>query len=81
MLTQYLDAALRRAQYKKLPDETWFVEIPGFEGVWANGSNVEEVRSEVREVLEEWLILKVRDGDPLPVVDGIEIKIVELEVA
>ena len=81
MLTRYIDAALRKAEYKRLPDKTWFAEVPGFEGVWANGSTVEEARSEVREVLEEWLILKIRDGDPLPMVDGIEIKIVEQAVA
>lgn len=81
MLTRYIDAALRKAEYKRLPDDTWFVELPGFEGVWANGSTVEDARSEVREVLEEWLILKIRDGDSLPVVSGIEIKIIEKAVA
>jgi len=81
MLTEYISAALRKAEYKKLPDGTWFAEVPGFEGVWANGNTVEEVRSEVREVLEEWLILKIRDADPLPVVGGVEIKIVARAVA
>ncbi len=27
------------------------------------------------EVLEEWIILKLQDGDPLPVIDGMEIKV------
>ncbi len=38
---------------------TWFVEIPGFEGVWANGDTVENCRMELIEVLEEWLILNL----------------------
>jgi hypothetical protein len=30
------------------------------------------------EVLEEWIILKLQDGDPLPVMDGMEIKVTEV---
>lgn len=54
----YIQGALERAEYKKLEDGTRFVEIPGFEGVWANGRTVEECRKELVEVFEEWLILK-----------------------
>ncbi len=75
MVVRYIQTALKHAEYKKLDDETWFAEIPGFEGVWANAATVEECRSELEEVLEEWLVLKIRDGDPLPVVDGLELKI------
>ena len=32
MLTEYLAAALRKAEYKKLEDGSWFAEIPGFKG-------------------------------------------------
>ena len=69
MLTEYIQAALRKTNYKKLEDDSWFADIPGFQGVWANGSNVEECREELREVIEEWLMLKIRDNDPIPVVD------------
>jgi hypothetical protein len=58
MLLEYTQKALEKAEYKKLDDGTWFAEIPGFEGVWANGNTVEECRTELLEVLEEWLILK-----------------------
>lgn len=78
MLTQYMGKALERAEYKKLDDGTWFAEIPGFTGVWANASSVEACRSELLEVLEEWLLLKLRDRDPIPTVEGIEIKIAEV---
>ena len=81
MLTAYINAALKRAEYKRLPDGSWFAEIPGFEGIWANARTVEEARGEIQEVLEEWLILKLRDGDPLPVVDDIELRIVRKAVA
>ena len=81
MLTEYINAALKRAEYKKLEDGSWFAEIPGFQGVWANGDNVEGCRSELREVLEEWLIIKIRDNDPIPAVDYLEIKIQEKAAA
>jgi predicted RNase H-like HicB family nuclease len=75
MLQKYIQNALKDSKYKMLEDGTWFVEIPGFEGVWANGNTVEDCRLELIEVLEEWLILKLKDDDPVPVVNGIDINI------
>jgi predicted RNase H-like HicB family nuclease len=77
MIAEYISAALKKAEYKRLEDGSWFAEISGFAGVWANGETVEICRSELSEVLEEWLILKIRDNDPLPVVNGRQIKIQE----
>lgn len=81
MLFEYIQGALEKAEYKRLEDGTWFAEIQGFEGVWANGKTVEDCRKELMEVLEEWLILKLRDGDPIPVVKDIEINIKEVVTA
>lgn len=75
MLVEYIQGALEDAEYKRLANGTWFAEIPGFKGVWANGKTVEECRKELVEVLEEWLILKLRDADPIPLVKGYEISI------
>jgi len=77
MLFEYVQKGLERAQYKNLDDGTWFAEIPGFEGVWANAGTVEECRRELSEVLEEWLVLKIRDHDPIPELEGIEIRVRE----
>ncbi|MBI5286320.1 MAG: type II toxin-antitoxin system HicB family antitoxin [Deltaproteobacteria bacterium] len=81
MLADYIQGVLESAEYKKLEDGTWFVEIPGFDGVWANGKTVEECRKELVEVLEEWLILKIRDNDLIPQVKGIRISIKEVATA
>jgi hypothetical protein len=48
MLTQYINAALKMPLYRVLEDRSWFAEIPGFEGVWANGATVEECRQELQ---------------------------------
>jgi len=78
MLNEYIKKALERAEYKRLDDQTWFADIPGFTGVWANAPTVEICRRELVEVLEEWVLLKLRDNDPIPVIDGIEMKIAEV---
>jgi len=75
MLNEYIEKAMEKAEYKKLSDGSWFADIPGFEGVWGNGRTVEEARNELKEVLEEWILLKIRDGDPIPDIEGIEIKV------
>ena len=66
MLTRYIREAMRRARIKTLDDGTCFGEIPGLAGVWANEATVETCREVLQEVLEEWLILKIRDNHPIP---------------
>jgi len=65
MLTAYINKAVSRAAYKILEDDTYFGEVPGLQGVWANASTLEACRRELQEVLEGWLILKLRDGDSI----------------
>lgn len=81
MILEYITKALEKSSYKKLEDGTWFAEIPDFEGVWANASNVEACRKELVEVLEEWLILKLRDKEPIPPLEGVNLKIIEDQIA
>ena len=81
MIIEYCQKAIEKAEYKKLEDGTWFAEISGFRGLWANGKTVEECRRELLTVLEEWIILKLRDGDSIPEVDGFRVQITELAVA
>ncbi len=66
MLSAYISRKLRGAQYKLLKNGTYFGEIPGLKGVWANAKNLEDCREELRDVLEEWLLLKVRDRESIP---------------
>ncbi len=66
MFENYLSKVLQKAEYKLLDDGNWFASVPGFEGVWANGKTVEETRNELIEVLEDWLILKLKDNEKVP---------------
>ncbi len=79
MLTNYIRAAMHRARYEILPDDgTFYGEIPGFNGVYANAKTLEACREELEEVLEEWILLRVSRKLPLPIVDGIELTIKEV---
>jgi len=71
VLTNYIQAAMRRASYEILPDGTYYGEIPGFQGVYANAPTLEACREMLQEVLEGWIVLGLRLGHTLPVVDGI----------
>ena len=63
MLTNYVRAAMRRARYEILSDDgTFYGEIPGFDGVYANSKALEACREELEEVLEE---CKVRFDDEM----------------
>jgi predicted RNase H-like HicB family nuclease len=59
MLMNYIRVAMHRARYEILPDDgTFYGEIPGFAGVYANADTLEACREELREVLEEWILLR-----------------------
>lgn len=66
MLSRYIREAMKRARYKTLDDGTYFGQIAGITGVWANESTLSRCQEVLQEVLEEWLILKIRDHDPIP---------------
>jgi predicted RNase H-like HicB family nuclease len=80
MLTTYIRAAMRQATYEILPDGTFYGEIPGFQGVYANAKTLEACREELQEVLEGWIVLGLRLGHSFPIVDDIAL-IIEQEVA
>jgi len=70
---------MRRATYEILSDDsTFYGEIPGFRGVYANAPTLEACREELEEVLEDWILFRVSRAMPLPVVEGIELAIREV---
>jgi predicted RNase H-like HicB family nuclease len=76
MLTKYLDAAMRHAHYEILSDDgTYYGEIPECRGVYTNAPTLEECRSELAEVLEDWLLFRIHKNLPVPKIDGIELTV------
>ncbi len=79
MLTSYINAAMRKAHYEILPaNEGYFGKIEGLKGIWANAKTLEACREELREVLEEWIILGLKMGHTIPAIEGIDLNIEEV---
>lgn len=74
MLTDYVQAAMHKAQYEILEDGTYYGEIPGFSGVFANATTLEACRDQLQEVLEDWIVLGLQLGHHLPEVDGLTLE-------
>ena len=76
MLTAYIQAAMRRAQYELLADgEGFYGHIPELQGVWANAGTLEATREELQEVLEDWLMLRLSKHSSIPPIDGISVTV------
>ena len=73
MLTEYIRAAMRRATYGILSDGTFYGKIPGFQGVYASAKTLEACREQLQEVLEGWIVLGLRMGHSLPIVEGVKL--------
>lgn len=73
MLTEFASGAMERAVYEKLPDGTFWGRIPACAGVVASGRTLSRCQRELRETLEGWLIVKLRHGDRIPVIAGVDL--------
>ena len=47
VLTEYLQAAMRHAEYERLDDGDWYAHIPGLAGLWASAKSVEDTRNDL----------------------------------
>jgi len=75
MILEYIKAAMKKARYEILDDQTFYGEISGFEGVYANESTLEECRDELASVLEDWILFSLTQHLPLPEVDGVKLEV------
>ena len=75
MLTEYLRLAMSRAHYKLLGGgEGFYGEIPGFQGVLAQGETLEACREELGSTLEDWLLFRISRHLPtIPNLHGADI--------
>ncbi|KKT41250.1 MAG: hypothetical protein UW30_C0010G0006 [Candidatus Giovannonibacteria bacterium GW2011_GWA2_44_13b] len=66
MINEFIEKKLKEAKYKILKNGFYFAEIPSIKGVWADSHNLEDCRKELKEVLEDWLLLNVRNRNRIP---------------
>jgi predicted RNase H-like HicB family nuclease len=75
MIHEYIKAALSRAHYEIIEDEEpYYGEVPELKGVWATGRTLEECRLKLAEVIEGWIIIRLKDDLPVPAIGKYGIK-------
>jgi predicted RNase H-like HicB family nuclease len=73
ILTGYVTQALALATYDKLDDGSFVGRIPPCSGVIAFGSTLRECKDELRSTLEDWVLVGLKLGHPLPVIAEIDL--------
>ena len=77
LFERYLRAAEKKVVARQLANGTWFAEIEGFSGVWANEEVLPNCLGVLRDVLIDWLLLKIEHEDrDIPVVEGIDLNVI-----
>ena len=73
ILSDYIDRAMAQAEYDKLEDNSFAGRIAPCKGVLAFGATLKECEDELRSTLEGWILVGLKLGHSLPVVDGIDL--------
>ena len=73
ILSEYLERAMAQAEYDKLEDGTFSGRIASCKGVVAFGATLRECEDVLRSTLEDWLLVGLKLGHTLPVIDGIDL--------
>ena len=66
MITDYLREAMKLARYEKLEDGSFYGEIPGFQGVYANTTIASECKKELLSTLQDWIDFTILCKQSLP---------------
>ena len=70
ILTGYAENALANAEFDKLEDGSFSGRIPACKGVIAFGKTLRDCENELRSTLEDWLLVGLKSGHPIPVISG-----------
>ena len=73
ILSEYVDQAMAQAVYDKLEDGTFAGRIPVCKGVIAFGTTLRECEDELHSTLEDWILIGLKLGHPLPVIGDIDL--------
>lgn len=73
VLSEYVAILMAEALYDKLEDGSFSGKIPACKGVIAFGSTLRDCEDELQSTLEDWILLGLKQGHPLPVMNGINL--------
>ena len=67
MIIEYIETALSKAKYEIIEDEEpYYGEVPELKGVWATGKTLEECRKNLAEVIDGWIIVRLKKRLSIP---------------
>ena len=75
MIIAYVREALERVEYEKLADGSYVAEVAGLQGVLGTGETLESCRTNVAEVVEEWVLIRVARGLSVPPLGDVTVAI------
>lgn len=64
---------MAEATYDKLEDDTFAGRIPSCKGVIAFARTLKGCEEELRSTLEDWILVGLKLGHPLPIISGINL--------
>lgn len=73
ILSDYVGQAMAQAVYDKLEDGTYTGRIPSCKGVIAFRNTLRECEDELHSTLEDWILVGLKLGHPLPVIGEINL--------
>ena len=74
MLIEYVEEALKRASYSIIEDEEpYYGEVEDLPGVWATGMTLEKCRENLKETVESWLLVSIKNNMTIPKLGKYEI--------
>jgi predicted RNase H-like HicB family nuclease len=68
MIRDYIDAAMRHAEFTLFDDGTTYAAIPELRGVWANEQTYEATEAELRSALEDWICFRLSNRRAIPTI-------------
>lgn len=73
-LSQYVEAALKQAEYERDEDGIVIAQVPGASGFFAQGDTFEEARENLQGVIEGNVLLALHLGLSIPNIAGVTIE-------
>jgi predicted RNase H-like HicB family nuclease len=66
-LIKYINKMLKMTDYEyDSATNSWCASVDQLPGVYAQADTIEDVRSELAEVIEEYVFVSLQEGHPLP---------------
>lgn len=76
-LNSYVEEVLKKARYEYCEEtKSWCAISDILPGAYAQADTLEEARNQLAEVIEEYVLVSLANGDDLPVMDNLDFSFV-----